>query len=116
MGLLDLFLSPQKQIEKENRLLAKPGYTVAEVVSQSYYDREEHNETEDGGREWRTIREAIVTFRFKDGDVWQEVTYGPSEGYTGFYLGQQLIIKQSQGHISRYCRTLHRDSPNHIHT
>ncbi len=115
MGLLDfLGLSPEKQIEKENKLLAKPGYTVAEIVSYNEYDREESYEDDEGQIQWRTVREAIITLRLKDGDNWVETTMGPAEGYMGYRLGDQIIVKHDGKFISKFARTLRRESPNRI--
>ncbi len=114
MGLFDIFLSTEKKIEKENKLLAKPNHTVAEVVAYSEYDREESYENENGDTEWRTIREAIVTFRFMMNGQWREESFGPSEGYTGYYLGEQLIVQYNKHGIVHFRRTLCKDSPNQI--
>ncbi len=114
MGLFDIFLGSQKQIEKENRQLAKPNRTVAEVVAYNEYDREEAYETESGSTEWRTVREATVTFRFAVNGEWRRVDRGPSQGYVGFYLGEQMIVKHNGHDILRFERTLRKDSPNRI--
>ncbi len=114
MGFLDLFRSASKQIELENKLLAKPKHTVAEVVGRSEYDREERFENANGDMEWRTVREAIVTFRFLLDGQWCEQSLGPSEGYMGFYVGQQLIVKHDGRQIYGFRRTLRKDSPNRI--
>ncbi len=114
MGLFDIFLSPEKQIEKENKLLAKPNHTVAEVTAYNEYDREESYENENGETEWRTIREAAVTFRFKVNDQWHTVHLGPSEGYQGYYVGQQIIVKYNGNGITHFGRVLRSDSPNRI--
>ncbi len=114
MGFLDLFRSPEKQIELENKLLAKPGYRVAEVTAYNTYDREESYEDENGDTQWRTIRTAAVTFRVNVDGEWLKFNLGPEEGYVGFYLGQQLIVRCDGQGIDRFDRELRKDSPNRI--
>ncbi len=114
MGLFDIFLSPEKQIEKENKLLAKPGHTVAEVTAYCEYDREESYEDAEGQTQWRTIREAQVTFRYRVDGQWREAYAGPSEGFQGFRVGDQMIVRYDQHGIVHYGKYLRKDSPNRI--
>ncbi len=59
-----IFSCALKSKLKKNKQLEKPGWPAAQVVSCNEYDWEESYENEDGQTEWRTLREAIVTFRF----------------------------------------------------
>ncbi len=114
MGLFDIFLSPDKQIEKENTLLAKPNHTVAEVICFNSIHRDEHVDIGEGETELRSVLVAEITLRYQIDGQWREEEFGPEPGYVGFYEGEQRIVQYGKHGIVHFKRVLRDDSPNRI--
>ncbi len=114
MGLFDIFLSREKRIEKENKLLAKPNHTVAEVIRFNSFQRDEYVDIGEGESEWQSVLVAEVTLRYQMDGQWREEKFGPEQGYVGFHEGEQLIVQYGKHGIVHFKNRLRDDSPNRI--
>lgn len=116
MGLFDMFTSPEKQFEKERKLLEKPDHAVAIVTSYQDWDSSECVTLEDGCSDVRSVRMQQASFKFKLDGEWVEYEAQPREGSGDFAVGEQWIVKYNKhsGGIVGMDRQLRDDSPNRI--